>query len=88
MTGRVILWASALLLAFHANAQESSSEWFLNANINHSYPRGGSRNPFIPVGYNKTATPKFLLRVSAQALSCFNGYLLISILKYTDTCPK
>ncbi|MCF0074442.1 hypothetical protein LZD49_28415 [Dyadobacter sp. CY261] len=62
MTGRVILWASALLLAFHTNAQKASSEWFLNANINIHIPGSGSQKSVYPVlGYNKNSTPKFLL---------------------------
>jgi hypothetical protein len=94
MTGRMIIWASALLLAFHANAQESSSEWFLNANINIHIPGGGSQKSVYPVlGYNKNTTPKFLLggvgtgafllrRMSSDLHLKIHGYL--SKISYWD----
>ncbi|GGM94204.1 hypothetical protein GCM10010967_29260 [Dyadobacter beijingensis] len=62
MTCRIIIWASALLLALHVNAQEASTEWFLDANANLHIPGGGSKKSVYPVlAYNKNTDPKFLL---------------------------
>lgn len=62
MKARMMIWASAFLFAFQANAQQASTEWFLNANFNIYVPGGGSQKSVYPVlGYNKETSPKFLL---------------------------
>lgn len=62
MTRRIMIWASALLFALQANAQETPNEWFLNANINIQIPGGNSQKSVYPVlAYNRDTDPKFLL---------------------------
>lgn len=62
MTSRIIIWASALLFALQAQAQEASRAWFLNANVNIHIPGGDSKKSVYPVlGFNKDSDSKILL---------------------------
>jgi len=62
MMSRISLLIALLLVCLTASAQESTTEWFLNANVNAYIPGGKSAKSVFPVlGYNRNTSPKLLL---------------------------